>query len=158
MKMILAFLCLLSAAWAQDDAAIAKAKAGCGPEETRIDVKIAEHQHPMGQAESGKALVYVVGGEIDNGICCGITERVALDGSWVGGTHGNSYFFLEVAPGEHHMCANWQSHFASRKKRVSLAGFSAEAGKTYYFRVRVTSQGQHEPPLLDLEQINPDEG
>jgi hypothetical protein len=56
------------------------------------------------------------------------------------------------------MCANWQSHFASRNQRVSLAGFSAEAGKTYYFRVRVTSQGQHEPPLIDLEQINRDEG
>src|ERR1019366_1867895 len=60
-----------------------------------------------------KALVYVIQ-DIGSINCIGgcITTKIALDGAWVGANHHNSYFSFAVDPGERHLCANWQSHFA----------------------------------------------
>ena len=63
------------------------------------------------------------------------TTLIGMDGNWVGGYKENAYFVMNVAPGEHHICANIQSQ-SSLGKTVALAHFNAEPGKVYYFRTQ----------------------
>ena len=85
----------------------------------------------LGQPEQGKALVYFF---VD--FVTAPTMRVGVDGNWVGANNGKSYFFFQVDPGEHNVCAEWQSGtFKKSSERVGEAiHLPAEAGKTYYLR------------------------
>jgi hypothetical protein len=168
MKTLLAILLLVSSVLAQDGsingkarAEISNATAACGPEETHFELKTSGAEHSIAQPEPGKALFYVIGYDgSPNPLCkgCEIVARVGLNGDWIGAVNGNSFVSSSVAPGEHHLCTQWQSRFSSRSKYLALANFTAEAGKTYYFRMRLIRQGQQAPPFLDLEQINSDQG
>jgi hypothetical protein len=84
-----------------------------------------------------------------------VTTKIGLDGTWVGADQHNSYFSISVEPGEHHVCANRQSHFAMANQMVALAHFTAEAGKVYYFRTRTF--GDQDQALLDLDPIDSDQ-
>jgi hypothetical protein len=87
-----------------------------------------------------------------------VTTRVGLDGAWIGANRGDSYFFFPVEPGEHHLCSDWHVGFvAGGGTKVSLASFTAEAGKTYYFRVR-TMGAKDMGNILDLDPVNSDQG
>lgn len=156
MKLLLAFLLFSCSALAQNDAAIADAKAACGPDKIRFDLETTDFGHSVAVPETGKALVYVIGQDVSD--ARGIIARIGVNGNWIGAINGNSHLFFSVAPGENHLCANWQSIFAERSKRISLASVNAEAGKIYYFRMRLTNQGEHHPPMIDLDAINGDEG
>ncbi len=149
MKIILAVILFSCAAMAQNDAAIEKAKSTCGPGQVRFDVEGTDYPISIIHPASGKALVYVIAEGP-------ITARIGLNGSWVGAVEGNSHLSFPVDPGEQHVCASWQSIFIKTNKLVGLSSFTAEAGKVYYFRVRVTVQGQN--PILDMETINGDQG
>lgn len=85
------------------------------------------HGSSPAQVEPGKALVYFI--EKDEGTYLPPITRVGLDGAWIGGTKGNSYFSFAVAPGVHHLCAatDWET---------DLAHFTAKAGEVYYFEVK----------------------
>jgi hypothetical protein len=142
MRAAFALVFFTMAAFAQDPAAVSAAQAACGPNDVKLDVKNDDSQHTVGQPETGKALVYVIQdiGSL-NCIAGCITTRIALDGAWVGANHHNSYFSFAVDPGERHLCANWQSHFARLSRVVGLAHFTAKAGKVYFFRTRVLGAG-----------------
>jgi hypothetical protein len=77
-----------------------------------------------------------------------------MDGAWVGANHGDSWFAVSVAPGEHHLCATLQSSFVNQ--RMELAHLQAEAGKVYYYRTRLVMSGTVE--LLDFDPIDSDQG
>jgi len=136
-----------------------RGQGACGPADVRFDAQTSPGQ-PV-SVEPGKALVYVsevfkkVPGELGNP-----TIRVGLDGAWMGATRANSYIAFAVEPGEHHLCTNWQSHQKRLSREASFTSFSAEEGKTYYFRARISYQsvGNATAMSLDLEPINPDEG
>ncbi len=142
----------------KDKSAIVKATAACGPDNVKFDVTHPEASQPPAVPETGKALVFVI--EQENSICdsdsCPTTTKVGLDGSWIGANRGNSYFSFAMAPGEHHLCVKWQSRFSSANRVPALAGFTAEAGKTYYFRARFISSKLQ--MYLDLDPINDDQG
>jgi hypothetical protein len=143
-------------AFAQDQAAVAAAEAGCGPTNVRFDAKEDTNQHPVPQPDSGKALVYVVQ-ELGEVQCTGCAlSKVGVDGNWVGANQGASYFSFPVDPGEHHLCVNWQSRFEWRSRAVALANFTAEPGKVYYFRTRLFST--RTDYLFDLDLVNSDQG
>jgi hypothetical protein len=147
-KTILAVLLLASAAYPRDDAAKARMAAGCGPSEINFEVKTDKKQHPTGQPEQGRALVYVFANtDADNGVLSPprIT-RFGLDGAWVGATNLRSYFFFSTDPGEHHLCSNGQSIFKSRTDQSAALTFTAEPGKVYYFATRTEHHSQ--PPEL----------
>jgi len=152
-----AFVVMLLAvsAFAQSQSGFVAA-AACGPRSANFDVKRDESQHTLAQPEPGKARVYFVQ---DIGVvnCLGacLTTKIGLDGSWVGADQHNSYFSVSVEPGEHHVCANRQSHFARANQMVALAHFTAEAGKVYYFRTRTF--GDKYQALLDLEPVDSDQ-
>lgn len=74
-------------AWAQEPATDPLTAAGCGPSNVQFDVKKDKNLHPTGQAESGKALVYVFGDETREANVTyfgGPTVRLGLDGEWIG--------------------------------------------------------------------------
>lgn len=82
------------------------------------------------------------------------TTKVAIDGAWVGANRGNSYFAVEITPGEHHVCSVLQTSLLSA--RTELAHFTAEPGKTYFYRTRLVMSRDVE--LLELEPIDSDQG
>ena len=145
------------AAPAQDQAAIAKAKSACGPDEIHFDFQTTSGSPSIVEPEPGKARIYVIGR--DNRWCggCAIIARVGLNGVWVGAINGDSYLTVSIDPGEHHLCTNWQSQLSYRSNQVALANLTAEAGKIYYFRMRLLTQ-ETGPALLDLDPVNSDEG
>jgi uncharacterized protein DUF2846 len=157
MRFALALLLFTLSAFAQDPAAVSAAQAACGPKNVNFDVKNDDSQHTVGQPEAGKALVYVIQdiGAV-NCIAGCITTKIAVDGTWVGANHHNSYFSFAVDPGERHLCANWQSRFGRLSQIVGLAHFTAEAGKVYYFRTRVL--GAQATNFFDFEPIDSDQG
>jgi hypothetical protein len=141
---------------AQDQAAITGAEAACGPKTVKFSAVQDATQHPTPQPETGKALVYLVQdiGEIHCSGCA--LTKAGLDGSWVGANQGSSYFFFAVAPGEHHLCVNWQSVLDVRSRAFAMLNFTAEEGKTYYFRERFIFQKTEYS--FTLEPTNSDEG
>jgi hypothetical protein len=153
----LVLFALNTAAFGQDPAAIAAAEAACGPKEVRFDVKNENSQHSVGRPETGKALVYVIQ-DMGKAKCigCPTTTRIALDGTWMGANHRSSNFSFAVDPGEHHLCADWQSGFEALSPIVGLAHFTAEAGRIYYFRTRMF--GSANEILFDLDPIDSDLG
>jgi len=136
----IAILMAVLPAAAQDDAAAARTAAGCGPSGEMFNVQTTDQKHPVGQMEQGKALVYFF---VD--FITAPTMRVGVDGNWVGANDGKSYFFFPVDPGEHNVCAEWQSGtFKKSSERVGEAiHLMAEAGKTYYLRLNFSYQRMH---------------
>ncbi|MGC2794034.1 MAG: DUF2846 domain-containing protein [Candidatus Sulfotelmatobacter sp.] len=135
-KLALGVVILATMAWAQENSA------GCGPGQTKFEVKREAHSHPTGATERGKALVYVFGdSELDNtAIRIGaLNTRVGVDGEWVGAYGSKSYMYFSVAPGEHRLGTSQQSSLKSRRdNNASAITFTAAEGKVYYFRTQPT--------------------
>jgi hypothetical protein len=124
-----------------------------------FEVATEKKVHTEGKAEAGKAVVYVFEEERrdPNQRLGNVTIRIGLDGKWVGADHGKSYFFFPVDPGEHALCANWQSSFRMYSKLASAASVMAEAGRVYYFRASVEERTDY-PPGVKIEAVDPAEG
>jgi hypothetical protein len=161
MGFALVVLAAFAVAVAQDNPTSTQTNIACGPLDVYFDAKVSA-THSIGQPESGKALVYVAEdfrkapGELGNP-----TLRIGVDGSWIGAVRADSYLFFSVDPGEHHLCTSWQSRLERLSRLVGFARFTAEPGKTYYFRARVTysTTGTGAANMnLDLERIDPDQG
>ncbi len=154
MKTTLVVMLLTVCAFAQDGSGVVAT--ACGPKSTNFDAQRDGSQHALAQPEAGKARIYFIQ---DVGVvhCLGacLTTKLGLDGAWVGADERNSYFSVSVDPGEHHVCANRQSHFAYISQMVALAHFTAEAGKVYYFRTR--SFGDKNQVLIDLDPVDSDQ-
>ena len=154
MRSALVVMLLASAAFAQNKSAAVAA--ACGPKGVTFDVKRDESQRTFAQPEPGKARVYFVQdiGEVN---CLGgcLTTKIGLDGAWVGANRHNSYFSVSVEPGEHHLCANQQSHVSRLSQLVAFAHFTADEGKVYYFRTRAF--GGTTQILFEIDPIDSDE-
>jgi hypothetical protein len=115
----------------------------CGPDE--IKFKIDKAKPPVeGQPNpapappaAGKAQIIFIE-YVDNSgpFFTTPTTRFGVDGKWVGANKGDSYFAVEVGPGLHRFCVNWQSDDKLAKK-VGMAKITAEAGKVYYFEILI---------------------
>lgn len=142
--------------------------AGCGPLKEQYRVKVDKTKHAVMQPEAGKALVYVIVEEYprpqDWTYVGNITTRVGLDGNWVGANYGESYVSFAVEPGEHHLCADWQSVLKSRQRLSDAMDLAAEAGKTYFYRAKLWSgnpESQQRPghdPDLRLMEMDASQG
>jgi hypothetical protein len=73
----------------------------------------------------------------------------------VGANQHNSYFFMSVDPGEHHVCANQQSHISRLSQLMAFAHFTAEEGKVYYFRTRAF--GGINQVLFEIDPVDSDQ-
>jgi len=150
MKTVAAMVLLSCCALAQDETAISRAEAGCGPRDAKFEIK-TESQHPAPTPEPRKALIYFVADGH-------LTSILGVDAKWVGAVSDGKYFFVPIAPGEHHVCAMLQSLSKGRERgqRVSVHSLKAEPGGTYYFRTRMV--GINTGFVLELTQLDPDEG
>ncbi len=159
MKATIAILFLLaSTALAQTPTAPAVAP-GCGTTDIKFDVKTDKSQHPSVQAEPDKAVIYFVEDDTQFQSRPLPLTRIGLDGTWVGANKGNSYFYLVVDPGEHHLCANWQSFVGFGAHHQSAAAhFTAEAGQSYYFTVKNTWLREVMIMKIELLPLDSDQG
>jgi hypothetical protein len=158
MKAAIVAILFAASAFAQENPALARAQAACGPLGVNFDTETSTAQPPA-QPDPGKALVYVAEDFPQVQASIGSPRiKVGLDGRWMGATHGKSYLFFSVDPGEHHLCIKWQSSLERFSKLASFARVIAEPGKTYYFRARITFSSQWGNEYLDLDTIDPDEG
>jgi hypothetical protein len=141
----------------------------CGDPKVTFDVITAKKPPVPVTPADGKAKIVFIE-SINNSFGCGMatfgcnpTARVGIDGAWVGATQGNSYFSVDVAPGEHHVCTGWQSSLGHLSKMVGLDSVNAEAGKVYYFEIKVSVKvhnyggAQETDRNLDFTQVNEDE-
>jgi len=80
---------------------------------------------------------------------------------------GHLLFSFSVDPSEQHLCANWQSMWKQLSGQHSFSSFAAEAGKTYFFRVKTQFQTYAPGPdasstsviwSIEPQPISPDEG
>jgi len=134
--------------------------AACGPRDTEFNVKIDKTPHSIAEPEAGKALVYVIEDQETKNIL-DVTIRIGLEGAWMGASRGDSHFFFTVDPGVHHLCADWLLTIDPDERIVALANFTAEAGKTYYFRARNWGSMRSRDiayRVLDLDAVNEDQG
>jgi hypothetical protein len=135
MKAALVIVLCAASGFAQDQTAIAAAEAACGSKNVTFSVRQDATQHPMPEPEPDKALIYVVedlgkcpdcdGGS--NALSTNVNQaltKVGMDGAWIGANQGSSYIFLAVAPGEHHLCINWQSRLQTRSRAFAMASFT----------------------------------
>ena len=106
--LLLTISLLTSSVFAQDKPTDGAAAPGCGEPKMKFEVKTEKSQHPA-QTDVGKAMVYFIENDSQFDSFPSPTTRMGIDGEWVGATHGNSYFSVSVDPGEHHLCASWQS-------------------------------------------------
>ena len=161
MKAVFAFfLALLPAvAAAQGKPMPTAAAPGCGIDNVKFDVQTDRSQHPLAKPEPGKALVYFLQ---DDGYFLSRprpTTRFGLDGNWVGATQANAYFFVSVDPGEHHVCAGWQSFVGfTTGQKSAAAHFTAEAGNAYFFLVKDYFVENRGPAGMELSPVDSDEG
>ncbi|MGC1965894.1 MAG: DUF2846 domain-containing protein [Candidatus Acidiferrales bacterium] len=153
-KALFVILLFASSSWAQANIPLSQPEDACGPASVNFNVKFDYQGQHLPAYDSGKALVYFVQNQNAN-VINQITARVAVDGAWVGANQGNSYFFLTLEPGAHHLCARWQSKLA-RAQVIALNSLNTEAGKTYYFRIQITG-GDREAFSFDLLKTNADE-
>jgi len=132
---------------------------GCGPAAVHFEVKTEKHHLPV-QPENGKALVYFLQDDTQFQSRPRPTTRIGIDGTWVGATKSNSYFYVSVDPGEHDLCSSWQSFVGFNTGHTAAAvDFKAEAGRTYYFLVRNAWVRELQKPAgIELEPVNDAEG
>jgi hypothetical protein len=154
MKVLFALILVAWPCWAQSYVPPVDPEAACGASDVKFQVKSDYQGQHLPEVAAGKAVIYFVQTQKIAAINH-ITAKIGLDGAWVGANQGDSYFFVTVNPGEHHLCARWQSNFASLRA-VSLNSLTAESGKTYYFLVRITGDGRA-ADSFDLVKLNSDE-
>lgn len=130
----------------------------CGSDKIKFDVSQQKSPSALPAPASGKAQIVLV--EDNNRMVTPFsyaTVRFGLDGTWVGADKGDSYFVVNVDPGVHHVCANWQSGLSILKRDVNVTSFTAEAGKTYYFAAQITVVSKEDISFA-LVPLNDDEG
>jgi len=131
---------------------------GCGDGSIKFDVKTNRSQHPFAKPDPGKALVYFLQDDSFFQSVPRPTTRFGLNGSWVGATNANAYFYVPVDPGEQHICAGWQSFVGfSTGDKNAAAHFTAEAGNSYFFVARNHFLREHGIASIKLEPVDSDE-
>lgn len=152
------FLAFATATFAQSSATTVAAAPGCGTANTKFDVESNSSKHPFAKPDSAKALIYFLQDDKEFESRPRPTTRFGLDGTWIGATQSNSYFYISVEPGEHHLCGEWQSFVAFGVAHKSgAARFTAAAGETYFFIVRDRYVEKVVPPGMSLASVDPDE-
>jgi hypothetical protein len=110
----------------------------CGDDAVKFDVTALKDAPAPAPPPEGKAQIVFVENE-NQGLGFGkhATIRYGLDGAWAGANNGNTFFVMNVDPGEHHLCVSWQSALKTLKRSIDVASFTAEAGKVYYYAANI---------------------
>lgn len=132
-------------------AAVAMAKEtelpdSCGDPKAKFEVATHKSASALPAPDAGKALIVFLEPNEANCLGC-LTQRFAMDGQWVGATKKNTYFTLQVEPGQHHFCATGVT-----RNTIAIRSFDVEAGGTYFLQARLIfgpeTQEEHDSQVL----------
>jgi hypothetical protein len=118
----------------------------CGSDKIKFDVETKKNQPPPAAPADGKARIVFIFtfSKVVATLGKAGTTRFGIDGTWAGAASQDSYFVVDVVPGEHNLCSAMQSQALTsknfQKTTIGMSTFTAEAGKTYYFEF-LLSQG-----------------
>lgn len=98
----------------------------CGTESVNFSATTDKKNHPMPEAPSDKAMIYVLRPTI---VGYKINSKLAVDGNWMGVNRGKTYFYFPVEAGEHFFC--------SESENQDYLALTVEAGKTYFLQQKV---------------------
>jgi hypothetical protein len=120
----------------------------CGDPATKFEVKTHKSTTPLPAPDAGKALIVFL--QPDRTFACMncLAPRFAMDGQWVGATHGTSYFTLQVEPGQHHFCSVGIS-----PTQIAIRSFEVKAGMTYFLQARSIGSGPRTEEEHDSQVI-----
>ena len=91
-------------------------------------------------------------------IRCATQMTLAMDGQWIAATRGFSHTAISIPPGDHHFCALNSPRAVVPDALPAMLALHIESGKTYFVRGRLSPFYQVGVAVLDLTQINEDEG
>lgn len=133
----------------------------CGPATEKFSVHLQKSGSPLGTAPPNLSRIVFVSESLTQASCRFTVSRVGVDGRWIGATCVGGYFVVDIAPGVHHLCANYQ-HARIPKFTALLSGVFTP-GSTHYYRVEIargipTYKAYVAFNVLHLEPINDDEG
>ena len=129
----------------------------CGAAGAKFEVKTDGERYPVTEPEIGKAPVYFLEDDSEFGSVPKPTTMASVHGTWVGAAHGNSYFYFSVDPGEHHLCARWQTRvLLNQDIQTAAAHFVAAAGGVYYFQAK-NRGGLYRLARVSLNPLDSDE-
>ncbi len=132
----------------------------CGSQNVKFDVSTDKPLQSAATPETGKAqIVFIESLHKNSNVLIYPTIRFGLDGSWAGAVKGSSYFAISVPPGEHHLCAAWQSHFKSFRDQPGAMPLTVEPGKIYFvdYSVNFIPTDGGAQPVISFAQINDDQ-
>lgn len=131
---------------------------GCGDTRAQFQVKRVDGVNPV-QPDPGKALVFFIEKDVDDATFSVPNTRVGSDGNWVGATHGDSYFYVMMSPGDHHLCSAVAfDGCRGCRTGAAVAHFTAEAGGVYYFETKNIAQRNSTATDVSLFPLDSDEG
>src|ERR1035441_606863 len=134
-------------------AAVAMAKEielpdSCGDPKTKFDVTTHKSTTALPAPDAGKGLIVFIQPARQLS-CIGCSaQRYAMDGQWVGATQKDSYFTLQVDPGQHHFCST-----GPIVNGIAIRSFEVKAGATYFLQARLITSGPLTQEELDSQVI-----
>ena len=156
---------LLTAPLFSQNVALPSTAAACGPAAVKLNVKTADGANaPAPVEDPGKATVIMIEDQVQerpgHAPCpkCSTRVQLGMDGEWIAAASGLSHTSVSVAPGEHHFCAAGSDHVLTASPLPSFMPLHLGAGKTYYLRAKLTLLYSYNVVVLDLSEINEDEG
>jgi hypothetical protein len=133
----------------------------CGDPHVFLNVKTSRTAPAISADPSTATLIFVQ----RNSHCLGCSiVQIGIDGAWVGGNKGDSWFATTIAPGPRHICAYWRGspmrisedpHWL--ESRLWLTDMQAQTGQTSYYEVVVIADTDTSGFMVRLEPISPDE-
>jgi len=108
----------------------------CGDPKPKFEVTTHKSATTLPAPDAGKALIVFVQPHSPLS-CVGCSaQRYAMDGQWVGATQKDSYFTLQVEPGQHHFCST-----GPIVNGIAIRSFEVKAGTTYFLQARLVQNG-----------------
>ena len=164
LKLVLCSALLLFSlnAFSQDLLSTKAAQQACGQASAEYDKSGMIKDHgPLPGPEPDKALVYLFQMYALHSSPCiggrGAIVRFGIDGRWKGATFGNSFLYTSLEPGDHHVCANWQTRGSTTPQLVALRSLRVEPGRTYYYGVRIVEASAQLLDTFGMELVPLDE-
>ena len=145
---------LTCSSFCQNIASAPAAKAACGPEKVKFNIKLDRSRHVLLQPARGKALIYVFQEFPNTSSAPSLIMKVGLDGAWIGANQKRSYFAFKVEPGVHHICVSGQWPFWSP---VSLARVVAKPDGIYYYGSQFFCNSSGECGPLNVGPVDEDQ-
>ena len=140
--------------WAQGTTLLDRA---CGPSGAQFSVHSGGLQSPLPLQQSKSKVVVFTEAISSQFGCRYVITPVGIDGKWIGASCVGSYISADIAPGEHHLCVNLEGKQSA--EFTALHAFTAEEGKTYYFRAEVLEPNSFGVNYgMHLDPIDEDEG